>query len=59
MSGGPYITEELLIRWIRMMRQRRYYGKTIISWENGQISHIDENRTMKQQDLERETAKGS
>ena len=59
MSVGPYVSDELLMRWIRSLRQRRYFGKTVLCWENGQISHIDESRSMKAQDVERETAKGS
>lgn len=54
MSSESGISDELLLRWARSLRQRRFYGKTVLSWEDGQIFQISEDRTLKKQSLEKE-----
>ncbi len=56
MSGGP-IPEEILLEWVRLMRQRRFYGKVVLSWEDGRICRIQEERSMKLEELKRELSK--
>lgn len=57
MSGGPAIPENLLLEWVRQMCQRRFYGKTVLSWEDGRIFRIEEERSMLLEELKRELAK--
>ncbi len=57
MSGGPTISEELLLEWLHLMCQRRFYGRMILSWEDGRIYRIEEERSMKLEELKRELSK--
>lgn len=57
MSSGPTIPEGLLLDWVRLMCQRRFYGKTVLSWEDGRIYRIEEERSMKLEELKRELTK--
>lgn len=52
MSGGPYFPEVLFLRWIQLLRKKRFYGKTIISWENGEVYRIEEEQSMKKEQLD-------
>lgn len=57
MSGEPGIPEHLLVDWIRQACRHRFYGKTVLSWEDGRIVRIEEERSMKLEELKRELAK--
>lgn len=59
MTGEAYLSDELLIRWIRRMRQRRYYGKVVLCWENGRIMHVKMEETLTMRDLQEEISKAS
>lgn len=59
MNDWSYISDELLLKWIRRMRAKRFFGKTILCWENGKIVHVKIEETLKMNDFEAEILKGS
>ncbi len=59
MNGNSHITDELLLKWIRRTRAKRFFGKTILCWENGKIVHVKIEETLKMHDFEAETLKNS
>ena len=52
MSGGPYIPENLLLRWVQLLKKKRFYGKTIINWENGEVFMIEQEQSMRKEQIE-------
>lgn len=59
MSDRRYISDELLLKWIRRTREQRFFGKSILCWENGKIVHVKIEETLKMHDLEAEILKDS
>ena len=57
MSGGRPISEKLLVEWVRVMCQSRFYGKTTLCWEDGRVYRIQEEKSMKMEELKQELTK--
>lgn len=57
MSGGPYISEQELVQWYRLLKKKRFFGSTMLKWEDGQICLIEEQRKMKGNELRDELLK--
>lgn len=59
MSGGPYISEQELVQWYRLLKKRRFFGETCLRWESGEVYIIEEQRKMRKQQLNDEIVRNS
>lgn len=58
-DSAPFVSDEVILKWVRSLRQRRFFGKTVLCWENGKLVHVKMEETLTMHDLKEEIQKDS